>query len=118
MKYYEENGYTLCHINQGYAKCSMCVASENTVITEDKGVYNTLLKFPDINALYINSGGVKLNCFEYGFIGGASGLVGDTICFSGKAPKAVTDFLDKLNIKYFECSDLRLEDFGSIIYRR
>lgn len=118
VDYYISHGFEVHHINQGYAKCSMCIPSENAVITEDRGIYKTLSGISDIHSLVIESGGVRLSGYDCGFIGGCSGLVNDTIVFTGRIPKDIRMFLDLQNIKYFEASDDELVDFGSIIYRR
>lgn len=118
IEYYVSHGFNIHHINQGYSKCNMCIASENTVITEDKGIYGTLCKVPDINSLLIKPGSVSLNGYKYGFIGGASGLVNSTAVFTGKVSEQIRIFLNHCEIKYFEASASDLKDFGSIIYRR
>lgn len=67
------NGYRLIHVNQGYAKCSCAIVSDNALITSDDGVYNSL-KESRIEVLKIRQGRVRLDGAQYGFIGGASGL--------------------------------------------
>lgn len=117
-EYYKTNGYKIHHINQGYSKCSICIISEAAVITEDSGIYNALCKISDINSLLINSGSVSLSGYQYGFIGGASGLIENTAVFTGKVSAQIRNFLANCKIKYYEASDSELKDFGSIIYRR
>lgn len=118
IDYYLKNGFDIHHINQGYAKCCMCIADDKTVITEDSGIYNTLVKIPDINVLLIKPGNVTLSGYSHGFIGGASGLINSTIVFTGRLPEEVREFLKSRRIEFFEASDSGLIDFGSIIYRR
>ncbi len=117
-EYYKSHGYIIHHVNQGYAKCNICVANDNTVITEDKGIYRTICEISDIKTLLIEPGSVLLDGYQYGFIGGASGLIDDTVVFTGKITEQIHEFLSSCGIKYFEASDLCLKDFGSIIYRR
>ena len=31
-------GYEIINVKQGYAKCSICVVSDNAIITADKGI--------------------------------------------------------------------------------
>lgn len=118
IEYYASHGFTIHHINQGYSKCNMCIAGENTVITEDNGIYNTLCKITEINSLLIKPGSVSLDGYKYGFIGGASGLVGSAAVFTGKVSEQIRIFLNDCGINYFEASASSLKDFGSIIYRR
>lgn len=118
IDYYLKCGFIIHHINQGYAKCSMCIADEQTVITEDRGIYKTLKNIPDIHTLLIDSGSVSLSGYDCGFIGGCSGLINGTVVFIGKIPPAVRDFLSIRHIPWFEASCTGLIDYGSIIYRR
>ena len=111
---------TIISVNQGYAKCNICIVSDKAVITEDKGICNELTKY-DIDVLLINPGGVKLNNFEYGFIGGASGFIDkDTIGFIGKIEShpqfyEIRDFIHKHNKKFVSLGNGGLADFGSIL---
>lgn len=58
-------------VNQGYTKCSTIVIDNDNFITEDKSIYNALTQNGK-NCLLIEKGHVKLEGYEYGFIGGAS----------------------------------------------
>ncbi len=75
-------GANIVHVNQGYTKCSTLVVNDNNIITSDRGIHLTAQR-ADINSLLIEIGGVSLNPFEYGFIGGASGSCGSKIYFCG-----------------------------------
>lgn len=118
LNYYTDK--TVISVKQGYAKCNICMVSDNAVITEDKGIYNELIKY-DIDVLLINPGKVKLNNFEYGFIGGASGLINDDIIgFIGKIENhpqfnEIKNFILKYNKKYVSLGNGGLSDFGSIL---
>ncbi len=120
LNYYINANKTIISINQGYAKCNICIVSDDAVITEDKGIYNELIKY-DIDVLLINPGIVKLNNFEYGFIGGASGLINnDVIGFIGKIEnhpqfEEIRNFICKHNKKYVSLGNGGLADFGSIL---
>ena len=52
---------------QGYSKCSICVVSDNAIITEDENIFKAVSKY-DIDVLKINKGLVKLKGFDYGFL--------------------------------------------------
>lgn len=108
----KEKNIELIDVNQGYAKCSSAVA-KNGVITADKGIYETLVK-NNINALKINEGYVKLTGYDYGFIGGASGIIDGKLTFFGD----VTLHPDFLKIKDFcefdYIEDFELTDVGTI----
>ncbi|QAT42554.1 DUF6873 family GME fold protein [Aminipila luticellarii] len=123
-------------VNQGYTKCNMVVINDRCAITSDQGIYASVNKYFDtisrsdlppsernshgIHLLLIQPGHVRLGKFPYGFLGGASGRVGDEIIFNGNL-KAHPDFeriseyisAQNLKVKYFE--EYPLEDIGSII---
>ncbi|TDT61051.1 DUF6873 family GME fold protein [Fonticella tunisiensis] len=78
-----ERGLHIIDVKQGYAKCSLCVVSSDSIITSDRGVHNILIK-NEIKSLLITPGGIDLFGLNYGFIGGASGCIsGDSIAFYG-----------------------------------
>lgn len=79
----EKTGLTPIHINQGYAKCSLCVVSENAVVTSDKGIVKALSQKTELNILEIREGFVDLDGYNHGFIGGASGTDRDNVYFCG-----------------------------------
>ena len=58
-------------VNQGYTKCSTVVLGNDNFITEDEGIYQALIENGK-NCLLIEKGHVKLDGYEYGFIGGAA----------------------------------------------
>ncbi len=115
----KRRGMELIHVKQGYTKCSCVFVNGRSVITSDDGISKTLSAIPDIDILKVSPGYVCLRGFEYGFIGGASGLVGDKLVFSGDITKH-PDFAEILKfclernveIEYFEYP---LEDIGSIL---
>ena len=74
-------GYEIVHTNQGYAACTV-LSFGNSAITADPGL-GELLAEHGINVTIISQGGISLPPYEYGFIGGASGVVGDRVYFFG-----------------------------------
>lgn len=120
LKLYRELNFEFVDVKQGYTKCNLCVVDDNSVITEDVGLEQTLSKY-SISVLKINNGEVKLQGFPYGFIGGASGFISkDKIFFTGDVHKTsyfknIKLFLDERKIKLEYISKMKLCDFGSII---
>lgn len=119
--YCEDHGYGLINVNQGYAKCSCAVVSDNAVITEDVGIYRTLSK-TDIDVLLIGKGRVALEGAEYGFIGGATGYEkhSKTLYFCGSIRDnadycTIADFCKDHGTSIVELTDTHLTDIGSII---
>lgn len=105
-------------VNQGYAACSTLAVSKNVIITADKGIY-TALKNAGLSPLLIKEGYIKINEYDYGFIGGASGFVDNTLYFFGDITlhpdyHKIKDYLAKNNIK-FKYFDGKLLDIGGII---
>ena len=116
------NSYDLIHVNQGYAKCSCAVISDNAIITADKGIYQALSK-TDIEVLLIGEGHIDLCGTEYGFIGGASGYDRDnnTVYFCGNIEAHpdypdIKSFCDKHQTAIISLTDDRLTDIGGIMF--
>lgn len=121
LKRAAEKGLETVHVNQGYTKCSVCAVDSNSVITSDPSIISVLKNLPDIDVLEIQGGHVALHGFEYGFIGGASGKIGNEIIFNGNLSlhpdfEKICDFIESkhLRVKYF--TEYPLTDIGSIIF--
>ena len=69
-------------VKQGYTKCSVCIVSDNAIITADRGIASAA-RSAGIDVLTISPGHVSLEGYDTGFIGGASGRCGDTVYFCG-----------------------------------
>ena len=115
-----EYGYKLIAVKQGYVKCSVCPLDCNSAITDDESIYKALIK-SGIDCLYINKGSVQLNGFEYGFIGGCTGLIDkDKLLFNGDISLhsnyiKIKRFLSELDITPIIIKGRPLIDIGSII---
>ena len=102
----------LINVNQGYAKCS-CAVCDNGVITADNSIFKSLCE-NGVNSLKITSGNVKLTGYDYGFIGGASGIIDGKLTFFGDVSKH-PDFLKISKFCDFDYfSDFPLTDVGTI----
>ena len=124
MDHCSTSGFELINVNQGYAKCSCAVVSDNAIITADKGIYNSVKEL-NIDVLLIEEGRVRLAGADHGFIGGASGLrwddSGRTLYFCGD----ITRHPDYMSIKAFcknhdtgiiSLTDSELTDVGGIVF--
>lgn len=103
----------LINVNQGYAKCSTAVCQEG-IITADETIYASCRE-NGINALKITPGHINLTGYDYGFIGGTSGIIDGKLTFFGDISKHP----DYLKIKEF-CdfdfvTDFPLTDVGTIM---
>ena len=101
-------GMHIIDVKQGYTKCNTAIIDETFKAAS-----------PHLDVLLIRPGHIILKGFDYGFIGGACGRIGDEIIFNGDISAhpdydTIQFFIKSrgLNIKYF---DYPLEDIGSII---
>lgn len=109
------------HVKQGYAKCSITVVDDSSLITADVGIaraaaregLEVLLIEPDAN--------IVLPGFDRGFIGGSTGKLGKKrLAFSGsidnlKSKKAVKEFIYRKGFELIYLSGRPLTDIGSIL---
>jgi len=110
----------LIHVNQGYTKCSTCIVDANAIITADISIHNAAIS-NGIDSLLITPGYIELPGYNYGFIGGASGMCSDTIYFTGYVnhhPDAmqIKHFIEQHNKKIAFLSELPAIDIGSIFF--
>jgi hypothetical protein len=116
----EKRGIKFLHVNQGYTKCNMAIVDEKSFITSDAGIFDVAVK-NDFDVLLINTGGITLKGFDYGFIGGATGLIGKKkLAFTGdfrhlKDYKKIIEFLHKKGIEIVQLTSTQIKDIGSII---
>ncbi len=110
----------IIYSRQGYARCSVCIVDENSVITADRGIYNAAVK-AGIDVLLIEQGYVELTGFEYGFLGGASFKISkNKLCFTGTLDahhdkERILEFLNDRKIEPVFLTDKPVFDIGSAI---
>ena len=112
--------YEIIDVPQGYAKCSVCVVSDNAIITADK-VISSACSAHGIDVLTVAEGHVSLPPYDYGFIGGASGLYGDKVYFCGSLNShpdgdKIKEFCENHKKTAVSLSDGELQDVGSIFF--
>lgn len=118
LDYYKNSGYQMIDIKQGYGKCSSLV-TEDFIITSDGGIYESLRDF--ITIYKINHGEIRLQNFNYGFIGGASGVLGKKIFFTGdfshySSYEEILKIIKKYDYEIEILSKDPIEDYGSIFF--
>jgi len=109
-------------VPQGYTRCSVCVADQNSIITADASI-KTAAEKEGIEVLHIHPGFITLPGYDYGFIGGCCGHIGKNhIAFCGNLSthpdgESIRDFLTKKLIRITELPspDGTLWDIGGII---
>ncbi len=113
-------GMEIIHVRQGYTKCSIVVVNETSIITYDKGIAAACSAYPELDVCLVRPGFVRLDGYDTGFIGGASGRIGNEIIFNGKLSahpdfEKIVQFVESkgLFVKYFE--QYELTDIGSIL---
>ena len=109
---------TLIHVNQGYTKCSTVVVNDHSLITADQGIYQAAKDF--MNVLLINQGHVSLDGYEYGFLGGTSACLDDSVVFHGDLSKhpdfeRIVAFIEAEHKKPVYFTGFPLTDIGSIL---
>lgn len=115
IEYADENGLTIIHTNQGYPACTT-LAFGNSAITADPGMAK-VLQNEGVNVLQITEGHIALPPHEYGFIGGASVVIGNKVCFYGDISRhpdgeAIISFIGESGFEAMSLSDEPLADFG------
>ena len=118
LDYYKNSGYEMINIKQGYGKCSSLV-TEDFIITSDGGINESLRDF--IPIYKIKHGEIRLQNFNYGFIGGASGVLGKKIFFTGdfshhSSYEEILKIIKKYDYEIEILSKDPIEDFGSIYF--
>lgn len=122
----KKNNFELINVKQGYSNCSIAVIDENSIILNDKGLYNSLKDsglnilfldyMPDIKLLNEKGNYSEMN----GFIGGAIARIDDNIVVFGDLNKVdnksyIRKFIEKKNLNIIDFSGLDVIDYGGII---
>ncbi len=115
-----KNDLNLINTKQGYAKCSICVVSNDAIITSDKNIQSQALE-NDIDVLLVNDNEIKLTEFDHGFIGGATGLIKENIlAVNGNIRlhtnyNEIIEFCAKHNVEVVSLNNDEIIDIGSIL---
>ena len=120
LEYAYINNYKVINVNQGYAKCSVCVLNENAIITDDESIFRATQNFLN-DAELISKGSIVLKGYNYGFIGGCSGKIDKKkIAFNGRLEShkdynKIIDIIQRNNIEVVELCNSPLTDIGGIL---
>lgn len=120
VAYAKKNGIGIINIKQGYARCTACPLSESAIITADKNI-SRAARAEGMDVLEISEGGVLLDGYPYGFIGGACGVFKDKIYFAGDLlshpdGQAISEFCVKHGMTPVSLSHEPLKDVGSMFF--
>ena len=108
------------NVKQGYAKCSSVVLGDKAMITADRGIA-AACRALSLDALEIKSGSVLLDGYDYGFIGGASGVYDKTVFFCGDLSlhpdgDNIVAFCQKHGFEAVSLSKEPLYDVGTLFF--
>ena len=114
-----ENGYRIIDVPQGYTKCSVCAVSNMALITADVAIASACQS--EFDVLLISEGHISLPPYDYGFIGGTSGVFGQNVYFCGSLDthpdgEKIKDFCCKHHKNVVSLSDGILQDVGSLFF--
>ncbi|MDF2514307.1 MAG: histone acetyltransferase [Herbinix sp.] len=114
----ESTNKKLISVKQGYTKCSTVVVSDHALITSDQGIYHAAKDY--MKLLLIQPGHVLLEGYDFGFLGGTSGVLEDTVIFHGDLSKhpdflQIKAFLEKMQKKLLYFEEFPLTDIGSML---
>ncbi len=120
INYCRKNNIKLVNVNQGYTRCSTLAINNKAAITADKSIEKAL-KDNGAEVLLIKPGFIKLDGFDYGFIGGASFCDINKVFFFGNIEQH-PDY-DKIRqfCVYFNsdievlCKEMPLTDIGGVV---
>ena len=116
----DKDGMTVLHVNQGYAKCSTVCVSPDAIITADPSIYSAATA-AGIDALKIAEGHVRLDGYDTGFIGGATGVTDTEVLFCGNLsfhPDAerISGFCATHGKRAVSLSKEPLYDYGTVMF--
>lgn len=117
-----KSGFSLCNVKQGYAKCSTLVLNESALITADAGIAKAAREC-EIEVLLVSEAKneIALAGYAHGFIGGASGVLRDTVFFCGNAKlhpdfEKIKGFCEGKGIKIVSLCSSPIYDVGGILF--
>jgi hypothetical protein len=108
-------------VKQGYAKCSAAILNSEAIITADPVIHKKALAENIDSLLVPPQKNIILEGFNYGFIGGSSGLIsGHELAFFGNfetldSAGEIKKFMTKHGVNPISLSDENIKDLGSLI---
>ena len=120
LKFIEKKGLMPLNVTQGYARCSILIASNEAIITEDRGIFDSA-KEAGLDALFLSTRFVLLPGERYGFIGGSSARTcNGTVVMLGDIENhpefsKIEKFFNKHEVCFIYLKDIPLYDAGGLI---
>lgn len=108
-------------VPQGYSRCSTIHLKDNFFITSDRGIQKALLKYPEIDLLYVSPEGILLPGHRNGFWGGCAGIFQDKLFLLGsldffKDGEKVREYCKRVGVDIIELYPGPLYDGGGIFF--
>ena len=119
-EYYKSMRGKLINVKQGYTKCSVCIVSENAIITSDRKINESAL-ICGIDSVFIDPKEIKLCGMSNGFAGGICGLIDkNTLAVNGDVTLTsfgaeFVGFCEKHGVSVLPLHGGSPEDIGSIL---
>ncbi len=119
FRFLKEGEYEIINVKQGYCACNILKIDDNSLITSDVGIAKAAQQ-NRIDVLQIEPGHIKLDGFDYGFIGGSAFSNNGIVFFTGTLDyhpncREILDFIEKKGLKYHYLTDLPIFDIGGAI---
>ncbi|MBO5945930.1 MAG: hypothetical protein J6Q69_04925 [Clostridia bacterium] len=120
LSYAKEAGLKIVPTRQGYPACTVLALDESHAITADRGM-GEVMRNEGISVTLIEDGDISLPPYEYGFIGGASGVDGNCVYFLGDVTRhrsydKIKCAIDEVGMSIVSLGKGPLEDLGRIIF--
>ena len=118
LAFYRERGMRVIDCRQGYASCS-ALRLPDGVITADTRVA-AACEEAGAEVLRIAPGGIRLEGYDYGFIGGCGGIIGGKLALFGNPAThpdgaRIAAFAEARGVEVVPLCDGVLTDYGGII---
>jgi len=113
-------GIRIIPVRQGYAKCSVCIVNREAIITADTGIHKKAVESGIDSLLIAPQKTIVLEGYDYGFIGGATGLISENeLAFFGDFytldnAAGVEEFLRKHGVRSVSLAKGNLVDLGGL----
>ena len=120
LEYAEKEGLSVHHVNQGYSACTVLPLGDNIALTADEGMA-LALESAGIEVTRIRNGGISLPPYDYGFIGGSSGIFNNEVYFLGNPMlhpdgEKIISACKKANLTPISLSNEPISDLGRILF--
>lgn len=112
--------YSLHEVKQGYAACTVLALDGAHAVTADVGMARALER-AGIEVLTIENSDILLPPYPYGFIGGACGVVGNTVYTMGnlathRCGREILAFIERIGMRTVSLSGGLLRDRGRLLF--